>query len=146
MQPLFLARIAVIHQLLGQYLDYIEHMMENLKSFKPSDTNYKYLEVAKNHTDQQDMSFYLIFHNVTGPLTEKQVWWRNLISRHKPDRIYIPDLLIMTSLSPFIFLTLVIALAACCYKKAHNCSTATVRRMGITKNTRDCSPNKVIIF
>ena len=146
LQYLFLARIAIVNQLLDQYLDYIHLMMKNLKSFNPSDSNYKYLQVAKQHKEQEKMSFYLIFHNVTGPLTEKQVWWRNLISSHKPDRISIPDLLIMTSLSPFIFLTMVIALAACCYKRAHNCSTAAIHRLGYRKDTRDCSPNKVIIF
>ena len=145
LQYLFLARIAVVNQLLDQYLDYIQLMMKKLIS-KPYDSNYKYLQVAKEHKEQDKMSFYLIFHNVTGPLTEKQVWWRNLISRHKPDRISIPDLLIMTSLSPFIFLTFVIALAACCYKRAHNCSTAAIHRLGYRTNTRDSSPNKVIIF
>ena len=145
LQYLFLARIAVVNQLLDQYLDYIQLMMKKLIS-KPYDSNYKYLQVAKEHKEQDKMSFYLIFHNVSGPLTEKQVWWRNLISRHKPDRISIPDLLIMTSLSPFIFLTLVIALAACCYKRAHNCSTAAIHRLGYRTNTRDSSPNKVIIF
>ena len=143
---LFLARIAVVNQLVSQFVDYIENMIENLETFQPSHKNYKFLEIAKNFTETEEMSFYLIFHNFTSPLTEKQFWWRHLISNSEHDKISLPDLIIMSLLSPIIFLTLIIALGAYCYKTSQKCTTATVRRITTTSHNRDCSPNKLIVM
>ena len=143
-QSLFLARIAVIIQLLQQFTEYIDHLMSNLELLNPPDIEYTTFEVAKNNTNQDEMTYFLIYHNLTGSVINPDFWWRNLISDHEHDKISLPDFLIMVFFSPIMLIILLIALGSYCYKRTVKFTNARVGRIGLIRNLRDCSPNKLL--
>ena len=118
--------------------------MSSLELLNPPKVNYKNFEVAKNFTEREDMSFFLIYHNLTGSVINQDFWWRDLVSDHADDKISLPDIIIMIILSPLMLIILFVALGSYCYKKTVRYTTATVGRLGFIKNIRDSSPNKIL--